>query len=131
MYRITIVQSPPPKTNNLNDKLQWFGGSLGLFGLRDKDKSQFRIFIALLKRARRGQPISSDELAIELHLSRGTVIHHINKLIEAGIVVTHENRYFLRVAELTQLVYEMKKDLEESLEVLQDVASEIDALLKS
>jgi predicted transcriptional regulator len=131
MYRITIVQSPPPASDNLNDKLQWFGGSLGLFGLRDKDKSQFRIFIALLKRSRLGSPISSDELAEELHLSRGTVIHHINKLIEAGIVVAHENRYFLRVAELSQLVLEMKRDLEESMESLQEVAGEIDALLKS
>jgi predicted transcriptional regulator len=131
MYKITIVQSPPPKSDNLNDKLQWFGGSIGLFGLRDKDKSQFRIFISLLKRSRLGHPISSDELAEELHLTRGTVIHHINKLIEAGIVVAHDNRYFLRVAELSQLVQEMKHDLEGSLSVLQEVAGEIDGLLKS
>ena len=47
--RITIIRMRRPETPSLNEELQWFGSSLGLFNLRDKDKSCFRIFIELLK----------------------------------------------------------------------------------
>ncbi|MBI5072732.1 winged helix-turn-helix transcriptional regulator, partial [Candidatus Woesearchaeota archaeon] len=89
--RITIIKIRRPVTQNLNEELQWFGTSLGLFNLRDKDKSCFRIFIELLKATKHNKSITSDELADHLALSRGTVIHHVNKLMETGLVV-HEGK---------------------------------------
>ena len=80
--RITIVQIRKPAEHNVNQELQWFGTSLGLFNLRDKDKSTFRLFIELLKSAKANHMLTSDELAAKLALSRGTIIHHINKLME-------------------------------------------------
>ena len=47
--RITIINVRKPALRTINDELQWLGSSLGLFNLRDKDKSCFRIFIELLK----------------------------------------------------------------------------------
>ena len=85
--RITIINIRKPKEQNINEELQWFGTSLGLFNLRDKDKSCFRVFIELLKSAKQKQIVTSDELASKLGLSRGTIIHHINKLLESGLVV--------------------------------------------
>ena len=128
-FRITIVETPAPKTPNLNEKLMWLGYSLGLFGSRDKDKSMFRIFIELLKYARQGVPVSSDELAAHLHLSRGTVVHHINKLIDAGFIMVSNNRYYLKVSSLRHLIEEMQEDLEHQLAEIKQVASEIDELL--
>jgi len=87
IHRITIVSVRKSPQANINQKLQWFGDSLGLFSLRDRDKSLFRVFIELLKAAKTRTPISSDELAMKLNLTRGTVVHHINKLMENGIVV--------------------------------------------
>ena len=46
--RITIIKERVPDKPDINDELQWFGGSLGLFSLRDKDKSRFRVFIVLV-----------------------------------------------------------------------------------
>lgn len=128
-FRITFIQTPAPKSKNLNDKLMWFGGSIGLFSLRDKDRVSFRIFIELLKLAKNNIPISSDELAAKLGLTRGTIVHHINKLIEAHIIVVSNNRYFLRVNSLKQLIEEMKKDLEKQFIELQQVAKEIDDII--
>ena len=126
--RITIIRSRKP-ARTLNDELQWFGNSLGLFNLRDKDKSCFRIFIELLKTAKIGKPLSSDEIAIKLNLSRGTVIHHLNKLMESGIVVHHTNKYLLRVNNLEVLIDEIQKDAERTLDDLRRVAKEIDQFL--
>lgn len=126
--KITIISVRKP-ARNLNNELQWFGSSLGLFNLRDKDKSCFRVFIELLKAAKRDKPLTSDEIAYKLGLSRGTVIHHINKLIESGIVIHQNKRYMLRVNNLEVLVDEIKKDAERTFDDLKRVAKEIDHLL--
>ena len=127
--RITIINIRKPAEHNVNQELQWFGSSLGLFNLRDKDKSTFRIFIELLKSAKAKQTLTSDELAAKLSLSRGTIIHHINKLMESGIVVHEGNRYTLRVENLKSLIDEVEKDIKRACEDLKEVAKEIDARL--
>ena len=118
-----------PAQASLNDELQWFGSSLGLFGLRDRDRSMFRVFIELIKSTKQGHPMSSDELAEVLQLTRGTVVHHLNKLIEAGLVLYDGRRYWLRDNNLELLVNELKKDMERSLSDLQKAAREIDQFL--
>lgn len=127
--RITIVNIRKPAEHNVNEELQWFGTSLGLFNLRDRDKSTFRVFIELLKSAKANTPITSDELASRLSLTRGTIIHHINKLMESGIVIHEGNRYILRVDTLKSLIDEMEKDLKRACEDLKEVAKEIDERL--
>ena len=128
-YKITIVHSTKPRDTNLNEILQWFGSSLGLFSVRDKDRSNFRIFIELLKAAKHNKDLSSDEIAENLQLSRGTVVHHLNKLIDAGIAVSRRNRYTLRVEKLTYLVDEIEKDVTRALTDLKEMAKDIDARL--
>ena len=124
--RITIVNIRKPSEHNVNQELQWFGSSLGLFNLRDKDKSTFRVFIELLKSAKAKRTLTSDELASRLELSRGTIIHHINKLMESGIVVHEGNKYTLRVENLRTLIEEVEKDIKRACEDLKEVAKEID-----
>ena len=124
--KITIVNVRKPSQRNVNFDLQWLGTSLGLFNLRDKDKSCFRIFLELIKAAKNKNPMTSDELASKLSLSRGTVIHHINKLMESGLVIHDKGRYMLRVDNLKLLISELEKDVERTLGDLKDVASGID-----
>jgi predicted transcriptional regulator len=128
--KITVIHTSRPPSSNINDQLQWFGGSLGLFNLRDKDKSCFRIFIELIKAAQKNSSISSDELAEHLSLTRGTVVHHLNKLMESGIVVHKANHYTLRTERLGHLVDEVERDLLRMLESLKKVAADIDTKLE-
>ena len=128
--RITIVNIRKPAEKNVNQELQWFGTSLGLFNLRDKDKSTFRLFIELLKSAKSRHPLTSDDLAERLSLSRGTIIHHINKLMESGMVVHEGNVYTLRVENLKSLIEEVEKDIRRACEDLKEVAKEIDERLR-
>lgn len=126
IHRITIVRMRKPDHATINYQLQWLGSSLGLFSLRDKDRSCFRIFIELLKAAKSEEALTSDHLAAKLKLSRGTVIHHINKLMEAGIVVSSHNTYSLRMQQLEELVSALEKDVAATLENLRTIAREID-----
>ena len=127
--RVTIVSVTKPSHEDINDKLQWFGDSLGLFNLRDKDRSCFRIFIELLKAAKLRKPLSSDDLALKLGITRGTIVHHLNKLMSSGIVVSQNNKYMLRVDNLKDLVDEIKRDVDRSFNKVHNVAKEIDGAL--
>lgn len=127
--RITIINIRRPASKNLNQELQWLGTSLGLFNLRDRDKSCFRIFIELLKAAKLNHPLKSDEIAARAHLSRGTVIHHVNKLMESGIVVNDRNRYMLRVSNLKALIDEVERDVRRACDSLKEIANDVDKRL--
>ncbi len=124
--RVTIVKLRKPGASNLNQELQWVGDSLGLFSERDKDKSCFRIFIELLRAAKQNIPLSSDEIALRTHLSRGTVVFHLSKLMEAGLIISNQNRYFLRVGNLQAVVEEIQKDLNRTCEDLKKIAKDVD-----
>ena len=126
IQRITVVRTRKPEFDSINEKLQWFAGTLGLFNLRDKDRSCFRIFIELVKMGRQHEVISSDELANKLGLTRGTVVHHLNKLIEAGIIISSRNRYELRVESLNALVDMIEEDFKKTCAELRVVAKDLD-----
>ena len=129
IQRITVVRTKKPQFNTINDELQWLAGSLGLFNLRDKDKTCFRIFIELIKQSKESDLVSSDELASRLQLTRGTVVHHLNKLLEAGLIINNRNRYELRVSSLEVLVDMIQADFEKTCNELRQVAQNLDRQL--
>ena len=111
---------------NINRELQWLGSSLGLFNLRDKDSSCFRVFITLVKKSKRDETLSSDDIAEQLHLSRGTVVHHLTKLMNSGIVVREKEGYLLRENTLRQVIQDMRQEMERMFAEMETVAKEID-----
>ena len=122
--KVTVMRIRRGPEGNVNMDLQWLGNSLGLFGLRAKDKSCFRIFITLVKKA--DNPLSSDEIAERLKLSRGTVVHHLIRLMDSGIVIREKEGYLLREQSLLRLIEDVKQDTESLFSELRDVAKDID-----
>jgi len=127
--RITIIRLRQPPSHEVNARLQWLGTSLGLFGDRDKDRSCFRLFVEILNSSRRNEGLTSDELAYRLRLSRATVIHHLHKLLDSGIVVHEQSRYLLRDRRLQDVLGDMQRDAERLYADLRAVAAEIDQRL--
>lgn len=127
--KITIVKVRRGAGHNINHELQWLGNSLGLFNLRDRDSSCFRVFITLVRRSRRNEPVSSDVIAERLHLSRGTVVHHLTKLMDSGIVIREKRGYLLRESNLKNLVKDVQRDVYAVLSEMEEVAKEIDERL--
>ena len=123
---ITRVNYKPAAAPDVNEELQYLGGALGLFNLRDKDKSRFRIFITLLKSLKRQEGMSSDELAEALGISRATIIHHLDSLMEAGIVENNHSKYMLRVDNLEELLTELQEDLDKTMVELKEIARNVD-----
>jgi len=127
--RFTIIRIRKIPSQDVNQELQWLGNALGLFNLRDKESSCFRVFITLVKRAKNNEPISSDGIAEKLDLSRSTVLHHLNRLVDAGIVVREKGGFALREANLSQVVKNIHQDVETTFSELQKIADEIDKKL--
>jgi predicted transcriptional regulator len=126
--KITIIRTEIPEELQLNEQLQLFGGSLGLFNLRDKDKSCFRIFIVLLKNLKTAG-LTSDELASKTGLTRGTVVHHLNKLMDSGIVINHRSKYILNVDDIKGLVERIRKNVNQTFDDLKEIANDLDKRL--
>lgn len=125
--KLTIIKLEKPK-HEINEEIQWLCRSLGLFGERDKEKSCYRIFIELLKNHK---GLNSDEIAENTHITRGTVIHHINRLMDSGLVISQKNKYRLRMRNFSKLIKEIEDDVEETFEGMEKIAKKIDKKLKT
>ncbi len=121
--KIMILKIRRNSNMNINDELLWFGKSLGLFGKRDKNKTCYRMFVELLKNK---GGLTSDDLAFKFNVTRATIIHHLKKLINSGIVINSGKKYFLRIDNLSDLIDELENDLKRSLEELKKSAEKID-----
>jgi len=128
--RITIIKIRKPEKDNINQELQYLGQSLGFFSERDKDKSLFRIFIVLVKALKANHSLTSDDIAALTNLSRGTVIHHLNRLMESGIIVSEKNTYTLSVDSLEELVELVRGNVNKTFDTLKRVARNIDGKLE-
>ena len=123
---ITIVRIRRPKGKDINNDLQWFSKSLGLFKSRDKEKSCFRVFMELLKEK---SGLTSDEIALGSNLTRGTVVHHLHSLTESGLIIKRKNKYYLITDNLEELIKELERDVEITLDSLKETAKFIDKQL--
>ena len=126
LRKITIIKINKLPRDNVNENLQWFSNSLGLFGNRDKEKSCFRVFLEILKVSKNNKGISSEQIAIRSNLSRATVVHHLNTLNETGLIISKNKRYFLRVENLEELVETIKSEADDVLKELKKTAKDLD-----
>lgn len=129
-HKVTIIRfNKEPEMSNIDQELQWIGTSLGLFSLRDKDRSCYRVFIALLKSLKTGEGMTSDEIAFQLGLTRGTVVHHLNNLLSSGLIIDKNGRYQMRDKTMKKILEDMKADADKTYDNLIKVAENIDEKL--
>lgn len=126
-YVILDVRMPP--TADFEKDVEWICKCFGFLESRDKEKTAARVFRALLEAMKMGKGLSSDELAKKIGLTRGTMVHHLNKLIQSGLAVHREGRYELRGTSLQRTVQEVKRDISRIFENIEHVARSIDETL--
>ena len=118
-----------PSTAEYVADLEWFCRTLGFLESRDKQKTAYLIFKALLESAVQNNGLTSDELAEKLSLTRGTMIHHLNKMMKSGLVIFHEGKFKLREKSLKSTVEEIHKDINRLFENIFYVAEDVDRTL--
>ena len=129
MRRIFTLSWRDRTGGDINTDLQWLCHSLGLFPVRDYNSSMYRLFIELIKDRKTDTVSSSDVLAVRVGLSRGTVVHHLNKMIDSGITVRLHEGYALKEESVQGMVAHMRTRVEELFDDIEDVARRIDEQL--
>lgn len=79
-----------------------------------------KIVVRLWKR-----PMSSTELSRGI-AKRTTVIYHLNRLVEEGLLVKRGNLYFIRGGSFEAMVKEIKRDIDTLFEELVEIAKRVD-----
>ena len=128
--KLTLYKLKKPDKLNINSQLQWFSQSLGLFNKRDKEKSCFRIFIALVEAKKSSRYLSSDEIAEKANLTRATIIHHLKNLEDHGLIKKEQNRYSLSCKNFSSIINHLQEEFKQSLEELEETANNLDKLLE-
>jgi DNA-binding MarR family transcriptional regulator len=115
-----------PSTPEYEPDLEWICRTLGYLESRDKHKTAYLILKALVEAVAQDGGLTSDELSEKLALTRGTMIHHLNKMIKSGLVIFHEGKYKLRERSLKSTVEEIQRDITRLFEDLLSVAEAVD-----
>lgn len=124
-FRIVIRRIEPPFEHGVEREMEWLCQSLGLSPL-NKDKSIIDIFKLIVKATEDGKGISSTEAAEKINLSRGAVIHHLNNLQLAGLVIKEGRNYFARSRSMVRTIQEVEEDIKRIFDRMQETAREID-----
>ncbi len=110
--KIIIRKSPRPYSDDSDEIFRWFCRSFGIFENIDKDKVASSVFRTVYISNKQGDKLSSTDLAKKVGMSRGSVINHLNNLMERGLVVKNGRFYFVR----RQSFYDLVRDLEDEVD---------------
>ena len=126
MKELNLIKIKKPTGNDPNRHIVWLCETLGLISKRDKERNAFKIFSEIVKANKEKKYLTSEQISKILKISRTNVIHHLNKLINSGLIIKIGNRYELREDNLTLLINEVEKDVRLTFEDLKKVALEVD-----
>ncbi len=127
--RITIRAVGKPSKQNFDALVVWFCQSLDLSGSRDSSEKE--ILKEIIGNSVSGKGTTSKELNYRLETPRTTVIYHLNRFINSGIVVRKGRKYYLRSSDMVGTLQELQADMEHEFQRLARVAAEMDQILEN
>jgi predicted transcriptional regulator len=125
-YRIHLKKVRTPAEGSLTGDIDFICQSFGYFSQRDKNNTAGKIFRLLVKNTSEGDGLTSDQIADELELSRGTIVYHLNNFIIAGLVIKEKNKYRLRSHSLQKSIEEIRQDTHRIFNEMLKIAEAID-----
>ena len=127
VQEIILKKINMPAVGSLNDDIDYISKSFGYFSQRDKQETAGKIFRLLVKETPRNEKgLSSDKIAAKLGLSRGSVVHHLNRFISTGLVINEHNKYRLRSPSIQKSIEEIMADVDRMFNQMLQIAKDID-----
>lgn len=127
MQKFIVKKFKNPLKKDLDTDIKWICNSFGFISTRDQDKVAFHILKALIKAAKEGKGLTSEELTEFVTPTQGSVVYHLNKLMKAGFVVKIESGYELKMNSLQMTINEIEKEILSTLENIKSVSEDIDS----
>ncbi len=120
---LTVVRARPKSAPP--DELERLCRSMQLVTHRDMDGTATTVLRAILEETP-DQPVGSSELAARTRINRVTIIHHLNRLEQVGLVEHTEHKYRLSISGFGEMVRKIRVDTERMLNEAEQLAGQID-----
>ncbi len=125
---IRVVGVPDKKTTQ--QLIKWFCMAFGLENESSADQGiEEELLGKFIAAAYSDKGISSSEIKLKNKIARSTVIYHLNRMMEAGLIVKRGRQYYLRATDMYRSIEEIEYDLEREMMRMLDTAKEFDRLM--
>ncbi len=126
--RIVIRQVNRPSKEDINKIIEWF---CEVFDLANKgNELEPAIFREIVSSSMQGDGVTSKELTKELDMPRSTVIYHLNRFIDTGLVVRKGRMYQLRSEDLASTIEDIQADMFREFGRMISLAQRMDEMLE-
>jgi hypothetical protein len=129
MERIVIKVMEKPDFNDPEKLIRWFCSVLGLSNEDDSASIGGQILSKFAEAAYFDKGLSSSELKLDTDLARSTVIYHLNRFIESGLLVKKGRKYYLRASVMSKAIEEIEYDIDRELSRMLDTAKAFDKMM--
>jgi predicted transcriptional regulator len=129
MERIVIKVMEKPDFNDPEKLIRWFCSVLGLSSEDDSASIGEQILSKFAEAAYLDKGLSSSELKLNTDLARSTVIYHLNRFIESGLLVKKGRKYYLRASVMSKAIEEIEYDIDRELSRMLDTAKAFDKMM--
>ncbi|MCL5434574.1 MAG: hypothetical protein M1559_02575 [Candidatus Marsarchaeota archaeon] len=130
MKSIIIRSVEKPSDNQPQVLIKWFCEVFGLANDDEDNGIEEQILMRFAKAAYQGHGISSSELKLDKDIARSTVIYHLNRLMDMGIIIKRGRKYYLRAMDMSKTIEEIEYDLNREIMKMLDTAKEMDKLFE-
>lgn len=124
--RVVIMVRRSHSSDSGEDRIVRFCQSLRIVEERDVDGTVVRVVRTVLTRAR-DKAVGGTELAEASGLKRVTVLHHLRRLEELGLVAREDHKYRLRISCMEALMEQMRRDTLAMFAEAEEMARQIDS----
>jgi hypothetical protein len=131
MEKIAIRVLEKPDDKDIDKMLKWFCAVLGLSSGDDKDSIEEQILRKFALSAQQNTGLSSSELKFDKYIARSTVIYHLNRFKDVGVIVKKGRKYYLRANEMSKVIEEIEYDIDREMQRMLDTAKEFDRMVSS
>jgi predicted transcriptional regulator len=125
-FELIIRKVEPPFSKSVQDDLDWICQSFGFFEEIDKEKTASSVFKEIVRATEKGKPVNSTDLAKNVGMSRGSVINHLNNLIQSGLIVKDGRFYMARSQSMFRTIEEIEEDIDRIFDRMKQRARYID-----
>ena len=125
-FKIVVKKVEKPFSDDPFDELEWICQSLGFFEPIDRDKTAAAVLKQLINSGGLERPLTSNQIAERVEMSRGAVINHLNNLSRAGLVVRSGRYYSIRSRSIYRTIEEIEEDIDRIFQKMKRVAMELD-----
>ncbi|MGC8670050.1 MAG: hypothetical protein ACP5TL_02780 [Candidatus Micrarchaeia archaeon] len=120
MGKIVIKSTEMPREDTASAMIKWFCNAFDL----DAD-IEAKLLMKFIEAARKNKAISSSELKIS-GVARSTIIYHLNRFIDYGLVVRKGRKYIFRGPNMESAIEEIEYDIDRELKKMLAFAKELD-----